>query len=337
MSSQVMGTQGGRLNNVPKSRRVGSVTGWLLRQSVLPAFVGAFVVWMGVWILTNHGLFDTLSTGISIGTFLLLTGIGQMFVITSGNGGIDLSVPYVLTCSAYVSALLMSGRNGNMLIGLGGAIAVGLIAGIGNAFLIQLLTMPPMVATLAVGFVFQSAYLSLSGGGNPTPSPDLVSFVTGLVGPIPVLVILGLVVTAIFTIVLTRTAYGRGVSAVGQNLTAARFAGLHVRRVTVTAYVICAMAAALTGFLLGAYSGGPSLDLGMTYQLGSIAVVVLGGTLIAGGRGNVPGIWAAALLLTLLITLVDVAHLSSGMEDIVEGALIIGVLVVGSTATKART
>jgi len=83
--------------------------------------------------------------------------------------------------------------------------------------------------------------------------------------------------------------------------------------------------------LLAGYAGGPSLTMGGNYQLGSIAVVVLGGSLIAGGLSNVPGIWAAALLLTLLITLVNVAHLGAGAQDVVQGVLIVLVLTVGGT------
>lgn len=313
---------------------MGSVN-WTLRQRAFAAYAGAFVVWIAAWLLAGHGLVGTLSSGITVGTFLLITGIGQMFVITSGNGGIDLSVPYVLTWSAYVSATLMNGQNKNLLLGLGGAILVGLAAGTANALLIQLLTMPPIIATLAVGFVIESAYLSMSSTGNVLPSPNLVSFTTGYVGPIPTLIVLGIGVTVVFTLVLTRTPYGREVCAIGQNIVAARLAGVHCQRVAAMAYIICALGAAMTGFLLGAYGGGPSLDIGGTYQLGSIAVVVLGGSLIAGGKANVPGIWASALLLTLLITLVNVAHVSSGMEDIVEGALIIAVLMLGN-ATRER-
>lgn len=282
--------------------------------------------------LAGKGMFGTLTSGIAIGTFLFFVGIGQMFVITSGNGGIDLSVPYVMTLSAYVSASVMAGLNSKFIYGFLVAVVVGLLVGVLNVFLIEAVSMPPIIATLSVGFMLQSATLVLSSKSSGTPSPPAFeSLTTGRVGPIPSIAIFGILVGIIFTLILTRTSYGRSVRAVGQSLPAARLSGLKYRRVTTIAYVICSLAASLTGFLLAAYAGGPSLTMGGTYQLGSIAVVVLGGSLIAGGLSNVPGIWAAALLLTLLITLVNVAHLGAGMQDVVQGVLIVLVLTVGGT------
>ena len=86
--------------------------------------------------------------------------------------------------------------------------------------------------------------------------------------------------------------------------------------------------AGLAGVLLAAYSGGPSLGLGAAYQLASIAVVVLGGSLIAGGRGIVSGLWAGAVLLTLLSTLANITRLSGGWQFIIQGALIVVVLAI---------
>lgn len=319
------------LKEEPRRGPTTATLAWVRRQRAFPAFIGAFLVWVATATLAGHGGFATLTSGISIGTFLLFVGIGQMFVITTGNGGIDLSVPYVMTLSAYLTSSIMAGKNSNLLLALVAAIVIGLVIGIINTILIELVAMPPIIATLAVGFVIQSATLVISGAHPGMPSPALVSFVIGRVGPIPVLVILGIVVTIISTLVLTRTSYGRSVLAVGQSLPAARLAGVKYLRVRAIAFLISSVAAALSGILLAGYAGGPSLTMGTAYQLSSIAVVVLGGSLIVGGLSNVPGIWAATLLLTLLITLVNVAHLGAGMQDISQGVLIVLVLTVGGT------
>lgn len=309
-------------------RRVG-VFNLVRHHRALPAFVGAFAVWIATALIAGHGIGGTLTTGMAIGTFLLIVGIGQMFVITSGNGGIDLSVPWVMTLSAYLSAMVMVGRDSNLLLGLAVAILVGLAAGTLNLALIEVFAMPPIVATLALGLVLESWCLVLSNGTNVSPSPLLVSFTTGWLGPIPLLAIFGVVLMVIFTIFLNRSSYGRSLKAVGQSQMAARLSGVRRLRVTAIAYLTCAVSAAIAGFLLVGYAGGPSLTLGLTYQLASIAVVVLGGSLIAGGMSNVPGIWAAALLLTLLVTMVNVTHLGPGMQDILQGALIVIVLAIG--------
>jgi ribose transport system permease protein len=129
---------------------------------------------------------------------------------------------------------------------------------------------------------------------------------------------------------LFRTPYGRSVQAIGQKIQAARLTGLRVRTVIVTTYLTSAVFAAITGVLLGAFSA-PNLGLGSEYLLNSIAVVVLGGSLIAGGRSNVTGVWGSSLFLLLLLTLLDVMHVGVAIQNIVKGLLIILVLMlVGS-------
>jgi ribose transport system permease protein len=306
-----------------------------LRQPAAPAFVGAFAVWIATWLIAGHGFVGTLTGGIAVGTFLVIVGVGQMFVITSGNGGIDLSVPYVMTLSAYLASQAMGGQDSRLIAGLAVAAAVGIGAGLLSALLIELVGIPPLVGTLAVGFLLQSAILVNSGKDSGVPSPALDHFVSAKWGPIPVFGLVGIALVALFTVVLRKTSYGRKVEAVGQSPTASRLAGVDVHRVRATAYVISGLCAALAGMLLAAYAGGPSIGMGTPYLLSSIAAVVLGGSLIVGGRSTVPGVWAAAVLLTLLITLVNVAKISGGMQYIVEGALIILALSFTSAPKRA--
>ncbi|MCE3551413.1 ABC transporter permease [Pseudonocardia sp. RS11V-5] len=300
----------------------------ITRSPALPAFVGALVIWLATWLVSGNGLWGTLAIGASVATYLVMVGIGQLFVITSGNGGIDLSVPFVMTISAYLGSQVMNGDDGNLVLGLIVAIAVGIGAGLVNALLVEVVGMPPLVGTLAVGFTIQTAILVFSSNSTGVPSPGLSSFVDGNWGPFPIFAIFGVLLTIVFAVLLKRTSYGRRTEAVGQSATAARLAGIDPRLVRAAAFVLSAALAGLAGILLAAHAGGPSLELGTPFQLESIAVVVLGGSLIAGGRGVVPGVWAGAMLLTLLVTLVNVAHVSSAVQNIVEGLLIVVVLAV---------
>jgi hypothetical protein len=126
------------LKEEPRRGPATATLAWVRRQRALPAFIGAFLVWVATAALAGHGGFATLTSGISIGTFLLFVGIGQMFVITTGNGGIDLSVPYVMTLSAYLTSSIMAGKNSNLLLALLAAIVIGLVIGIINVILIEL-------------------------------------------------------------------------------------------------------------------------------------------------------------------------------------------------------
>jgi ribose transport system permease protein len=130
--------------------------------------------------------------------------------------------------------------------------------------------------------------------------------------------------------------YGRSVLAVGQNMRAAWLAGINVERTRLMTYVMSAMLAGLSGLLLSGFSGGSSLNMGEEYLLASIAVVVIGGTSVAGGRANVPGIWGAALFLYLLVTMLNTFGASAGLRLILTGLIIIGVITLAGGGEQQK-
>jgi ribose transport system permease protein len=288
------------------------------------------VTWVATSAVAGRGFVGTIVSTFGLVPFLVLVGIGQMLVITLGNGHIDLSLPNTLTLAAYLSTGVMAGGQGSMLLGFLIPVLVGLlVAGI-NAFVILALRVPPIVATLSVGLIIQSAILIYSGRVAASPDPALVDFTrTRLVG-LSLLGLICIVVAVLAGFLLFRTVLGRSIQAIGQKLQAARFTGIPVPLVVTASYVLSALCAVFAGILLGAYST-PNLDLGSAYLLNSIAVVVLGGSLVAGGRSNVTGIWGSSLFLLLLLTLLDVMGAGVAVQNIVKGVLIILVLLlVGS-------
>jgi ribose transport system permease protein len=117
------------------------------------------------------------------------------------------------------------------------------------------------------------------------------------------------------------------VTAIGQNSRAAELAGLNVNRTRFLTYVLSAFLAGLCGIVLSGFSGGAALNMGEGFLLASIAVVVIGGTSVAGGRANVPGIWGAALFMYLLETMLNTLGASAGIRLILTGLIIIAVIV----------
>jgi len=309
-------------------RTVGDVLGRFVHADWLPAFLGAVLIWLATAALAGQGLFGTLQQAVIVASFLALVGFGEVIVISIGRGNIDLSVPYVITLSAYLGARVMNGTDAMLLP----AIALTLILGVGvgacNYAVIRLLAIPPLIATLAVGFILRTIVELIAAGGARTPSPLLTGFVNWRLAGISLLALTVIVLGLLMHVLLMKSRYGREVLAAGQSADAARLAGISVQRVEFLAYVICAVMASVCGLLLGAYAHGPSLDMAGQYQLGAIAVVVLGGSAIAGGRSNVAGVWWAAVLLTLLGTLVSVTAAGPGVQRIVEGAVIVAVLAV---------
>ena len=132
------------------------------------------------------------------------------------------------------------------------------------------------------------------------------------------------------------TTFGRAILAIGQNRRAAYLAGIRLNLVSGAVFILSALFAAVCGLLLAASSGGASLDMGEGYLLMSIAVVVLGGTSITGGRIAIPGVWGAALLLYLIVSLLNVLGVSSGVRYLTIGLVIIGVLAIGHGGKAAE-
>jgi ribose transport system permease protein len=303
----------------------------ILRKPWLGAYAGALAIWLATIAFTEGlGGGGVLTASLSFATFSVLVAIGQMYVITLGPGNVDLSIPATMTLAGAISMKIMDGSNGMIVPGL--AIALGCGAGVGvfNYGLIRLLRIPPIIATLSSSFLFLSAAISYSRGLRIKPPPLLADFTTWILWGIPVLAVAGMVITFVMSVILHRTLFGRTVTAIGQNARAARLAGLPVDRVRFATYVMCGMFAGLTGYLVSGFSGGAALNMGAEYLLASIAVVVIGGTSVAGGFANLPGLWGAAMLLFLLVTMLNTYGFGAGIRMVLTGIIIIAVITIAS-------
>jgi ribose transport system permease protein len=262
--------------------------------------------------------------------FSVIVGLGQMFVITLGPGNIDLSIPATMTLAGTVSLKLMGGQESLILPGIATALAIGAGVGVLNYALIRALRIPPIIATLAVSFIVQSAAIWTNRGLRIKPPDTLASFSIGSIGGVPNVALVALALSVVAWVLLNRAAYGRRVAAVGQSLPAARMAGVPVDGVRLATYVLCATLAGLCGFLLSCFSGGAALNMGAEYLLVSIAVVVIGGSSVAGGNSNVPGIWGAALFLFLVVSMLNTYGFGAGPRLILTGIIIIAVILAAS-------
>ena len=301
------------------------------------SFVGAAIVAGITLVVTDgQGADSMLAAALSFSVFLVLVGTGQMLVITLGPGNIDLSIPATIGLASAVSMKVMNGSNDLILLGLTAALLCGAIVGIANYGLIRVLRIPPIIATLSSSFIIQSAAISYGRGLQIKP-PRLFADITFMrVGTIPILAILAALFTVVMAVILHRTLFGRTVLATGQNERAARLAGLQVGHTQLITYTLCGVLAALTGTLLAGFSGGSSLSMGDEYLLSSIAIVVIGGTSVAGGFANVTGLWGAALFLFMTSTLLNVSGLGAGVKDVLTGLIILIVITLAGGEKKGR-
>ena len=288
-----------------------------------------FLVWLATAAYTGgQGAADVITAALSFATFTVIVGIGQMFVITTGPGNVDLSIPSTISLSGAVAMKVMGGSNVMLPTGLAASLACGLVVGVVNYLLIRALRIPPIIATLSSSFLILSTAIAYGRGLKIKPPPLLAEFTTATVLGAPVLAVVIVLFAVFMSIVLNRTIYGRSVLAIGQNPKAAWLAGINVQRIRFLTYLISALLAALCGFLLSGFSGGASLSMGQEYLLASIAVVVIGGTSVAGGKANVPGIWGAAMFMFLLVTMLNTYGASAGIRLILTGLIIVAVITI---------
>ncbi len=306
-----------------------------MRAILAKPWIWSFLAALGVWAATVAVTAGSSMQGLSqaaltFAAFSVLVGIGQMFVITLGPGNIDLSVPATMTLAGTIALKLMDTNDGMILQGLAVTLLIGVTVGVANYALIKLLRIPPIIATLSMSFLVQSTAIWTNRGLRIKPPAFLAEFSISSTFGIPNVALIAFGLSMLAWVLLHRTVYGRWIAAIGQSLPAARMAGVPVDGTRFVTYIFCAVMAALCGTLLSCFSGGAALNMGAEYLLISIAVVVIGGTAVAGGDSNVPGIWGASLFMFLVVSMLNTYGFGAGVRLMMTGLIIIGVILVAS-------
>lgn len=301
------------------------------------SFLGALLVWLITIAFTGgHGGGGMITAALALAQFTVIVGIGQMFVITLGPGNVDLSLPANIGLASAVAMKVMDGNDSMVAIGLLAALACGAAIGAANYLLIWALRIPPIIATLSASFIIESADISYGRGLQIKPPPGFADFTNLQYFGIPILAILTAAFSVAAGIALHRMVYGRSVLAIGQNIRAAWLAGIRVGRIRALTYTLSGALGGIDGALLAGYFRGANVDIGNEYLLASLAVVVIGGTSVAGGKANVPGIWGAALFLVLLLTMLNTIGVSAGLRLLLTGLVIIAVIAVAGGQRAQR-
>lgn len=299
---------------------------WLGKSKWIWSLVGILLIWTAISAISGSVSIDTLLSNITLASFLAIAALGQTIVITSGDGAIDLSIPHTLTLSAFVVAYI-TGNNGSIVLGVITALAVGLLIGLCNGLITTRLRVPPIITTLAVDYIVFTIALMF----KKTPMGDMNETLRGFarfsVGGVSAIMILAVILSSVIAFVLYRTKYGRQLHAIGQSSIASELAGINVKKVRTIAFVLGGLFSSITGVLLCAYSGGAFLDMASHYSLTPIAAVIIGGTMISGGRSSILGSVLGALMLTLLTTLLTLTGFPIGYRYIVQGCVFIFVLL----------
>ena len=309
-------------------------------------------------------------TVLQYNSMFCLISIGMCFVIMTG--GIDLSVGTVAALGSVVAAILSPY---GIVLGVLGGILIGFLAGFINGLVITKLNIAPFIATLAMLLIAKGAALFITGivlGGQPANLP--VSYDTlftsfgqgslfydyqpewanyenmGVVGWIleilfgihnPVLV--AIVVLIISHHVLKNTAFGRHVLAVGGGEESANLMGLPVKKTILSVYIISGSLSGLAGVILASQFGAGQPTEGLGWELFAIASVVVGGTLLTGGKGSILGIIPGILILGIMYTILNFENglgyvsLTVHWQQVVRGMFLLIVIIIQASITKEKT
>ena len=266
-----------------------------------------------------------------LAAFIGIVALGQTFVII--GGGIDLSVSWVLNGAAVFVTLFAHSHNEPLLWAVPLLLGAGALVGTINGLGIAVTGVPPIIMTLAVNVILQGSILICTGGAPTAPAPPALQFLAvGRIGGIPVVLGLWAMLAVAATVLLSKTAFGRHLYALGTNTTVAKYSGVPTLRTVVLSYTLSGFTAALVGMLLTGYSGQAYLGMGDPYIFTSISAVAIGGTSIMGGSGHYIGTIAGAFLLTILTALLPALNLSNGALQIVYGIVILVTVSVASEA-----
>ena len=257
--------------------------------------------------------------------------LGMTFVII--GGGIDLSVGSLLALAGCLSLMAMNLCPDPMVglaVCISCAILLGCAGGAVNGLLVTFGKIPPFIATLGMFSIFRSLALYAADAGLVTtanvPFQNLGrAAILGI--PLPALVLL--VLTAVFSLILTRTAYGRHLCAVGANEKVARYAAISTGKVRFISYLIAGLTSGISAILLGGrLNSVSSTNAGMSYELDAIAAVIIGGTAMSGGRGNMWGTLVGVLILGIVGNVLDMWGVSVNLQGTVKGAVIIAAVLI---------
>lgn len=282
--------------------------------------------------LTPLALTKTL---LSLSVFVIIVGFGQFIVVITG--GLDLSVPGVMTFAAVILTAESGGSNGKAMFLVPAILLLGALVGFISGIVTVASGVSPVVVTLALNVMIGGAVLAYTNGTPSGSVPSAVVWVTKtkLWGGIPLVGVLTLGFVVVVTLLINKSTFGRQLYAIGNNPRAAFLMGVPVKRVTVMAYMISGACAALGGMLLAGYSGQSYLTLGDPYLLLSIAAVILGGVSITGGRGSYVAVVGGSLILIAINVILAATSLPSAFRQIIY-AVVILVAVIAARQESSR-
>ncbi|MCR6030325.1 ABC transporter permease [Nocardioides sp. zg-579] len=282
---------------------------------------------------------DNALTILRLAATLGVVSIGMTFVIT--GGGIDLSVGAILALSSVWATTLATQQMANdthWLVMVGAALGVGAGCGLINGLLIAYGGVVPFIATLAMLASARGLAEIISNRRTQIVDvPAFRDFFGAEVIGVPVIVLLFVLVAIGGWVLLNRTTFGRRTLAVGGNPEAARLAGINVQRHTVYLYVLLGVCCGIAALILISRTSTGSSTHGTLLELDAIAAVVIGGTLLSGGRGTIAGTVLGVVIFTTLTNVFTLNNRSISEQSLLKGAIIVAAVLLQQRLASRST
>lgn len=269
-----------------------------------------------------------------------LTEYGLMAIgcgITMISGGIDLSTVYIANLCGILAGLTMNESSSSIVLAIIVALVVGALCGIFNGFLVSVLKIPAMLATLGTYQLYMGIAVVASKGSTVSGVTSFSSFAYMTVAGIPMPFIVFLLMVVIISFIMGKTKFGKRVHLVGTNEKAAKFAGINNVSVLIRAYMLSGIVSAVAGLLSLSRINSAKADFGSSYTMQTILISVLGGINPDGGFGSIPGVAIAVLILQMLSSYLNMfPNISNYYRDLIWGVALIAVLIMNYTIEKRR-
>ena len=269
-----------------------------------------------------------------------LTEYGLMAVgcgITMISGGIDLSTVYIANLCGILAGLTMNESSSSIVLAIIVALVVGALCGIFNGFLVSVLKIPAMLATLGTYQLYMGLAVVASKGSTVSGVTSFSSFAYMTVAGIPMPFIVFVLMIVVISFIMGKTKFGKRVHLVGTNEKASKFAGINTVSVLIRAYMLSGIVSAVAGLLSLSRINSAKADFGSSYTMQTILISVLGGINPDGGFGSIPGVAIAVLILQMLSSYLNMfPNISNYYRDLIWGVALIAVLIMNFTIEKRR-
>jgi ribose transport system permease protein len=302
----------------------------LLKNKIMIAvYIAVILILIGQIVTPGFASYSSIVNILTLSSFLGIITIGQMFVILSGNEGIDLSVGTLMSFGAVLAARIINGQDGNLFLALVMVVLVGLAFGFGNGLGVTVLKIPPLIMTLAMSSVVNGIELVYTNGlPSGSSSPLLSAIGSQRTAGVPNIFWLWIIIIAVVTVLLIYLRWSTMLYGTGSNVLTAKLSGTNTKKTIAIAYAISGMTSMLTGLLYLGYTGTAYLTIGGTYLMPSITAAVIGGVSLSGGQGNYLGASMGAIVLTILTALLMSININEATRQIIFGIVLLALLLV---------